>query len=94
MGSILDLVGDRVHGWDRSSRWVTMFGVTRIGLGVTISLSWLLVDVLNKGGGELRRGTPACEVNFWKQWKQWHNQTKKKKKRGYEQQMLYAFFSW
>lgn len=63
-GSILDFVGDRVHGWDRSSSPVTRFGLTRIGLGATIVLSWLLVkDVLDKGGGVLRRGTPVQAIN-------------------------------
>lgn len=59
-GSILDLVGDRVHGWDRSSSWLTKSGVMRIGCGAEMTLSWLsAVEVLPKGGGVLRRGTPV-----------------------------------
>ena len=62
MGSIFDLVGDRVHGWDRSSSFVTRFEVTRIGLGAIITLSWVMVgEVLDKSGGVLRRGTPEQE---------------------------------
>ena len=61
-GSILDFVGDRVHGWDRSSSFVTRFEVTRIGLGAIITLSWVMVgEVLDKSGGVLRRGTPEQE---------------------------------
>lgn len=59
-GSIVAFVGDRVHGWDKSSSLVTRFGVTRIGLGATIIFSWLP----SKGGGVLRRGTPAQEINM------------------------------
>ena len=47
MGSILDLVGDRVHGCDRSS---SLLGVTRIGCGEGIVPSWLVVEVLAKSG--------------------------------------------
>jgi hypothetical protein len=72
IGSILDFVGDRVHGWDKSSSRLTRFGEVRIGLGATMTLSWLLViEVLANSGGVLRRGTPASEVancrkeNFW-----------------------------
>lgn len=61
-GSISDFVGDRVQGWDRSSSLWTRFGVTRIGFGAAITLSWLPVgDVLDKGGGVFRRGTPAAK---------------------------------
>jgi hypothetical protein len=64
IGSILDFVGDRVHGWDKSSSRLTRFGVVRIGLGATIALSWLLVvEVLGKSGGVLRRGTPASGIS-------------------------------
>lgn len=64
-GSILDFVGDRVHGWDRSSSFITRFGLVRIGLGAAITLSWLLVvGVLGKSGGVLRRGTPAILVDL------------------------------
>lgn len=64
-GSLLDFVGDRVHGWERSSSRATGFGVVRIGFGAAITLSWqLVVVVLGKSGGELRRGTPAIEVDL------------------------------
>lgn len=66
-GSILDLVGDRVHGWDRSSSRVTRFGVIRIGFGAT-TFSWLLGgDVPDKSGGVLRRGTPVTSLMNWKE---------------------------
>lgn len=62
-GSILDFLGDRVHGWDKSSIPVTMSGVTRIGFGATIAPSWLRdKGLLDTSGGVLRRGTPACEI--------------------------------
>lgn len=38
-GSILDFVGDRVHGWGKSSNPVTTLGVTRIGFGAMIVVS-------------------------------------------------------
>lgn len=67
-GSILDFVGERVHGWDRSSRPVTKLGVTRIGFGATIAVSWLSgTDAIVTSGGVLRRGTPACESEKGKQ---------------------------
>lgn len=67
-GSILDLVGDRVHGWDTSSSPVTRLGVRRIGFGATIAVSWLPITVvLDTSGGVLRRGTPACESEKEKQ---------------------------
>lgn len=67
-GSILDFVGDRVHGWDKSSSPVTMLGVTRIGFGATIADSWLPATVvLDTSGGVLRRGTPASKSEKEKQ---------------------------
>lgn len=66
-GSILDFVGDRVQGWDKSSSWVTRFGVVRIGFGATITFSWLLdTDVVETSGGVLRRGTPESGINLSK----------------------------
>lgn len=62
-GSILDFVGDRVQGWERSSSRVTRLVVTLIGFGATIDLSWLLLaGILDKGGGVLRRGTPTIKT--------------------------------
>ena len=59
-GSILDFVGDRVHGWGKSSGPVTTSGVTRIGFGAMIVVSWLPASVvLDTSGGVLRRGTPT-----------------------------------
>lgn len=67
-GSILDFVGDRVHGWDKSSSPVTRLGVTRIGFGAMIVVSWLPTTVvLDTSGGVLRRGTPASESEKDKQ---------------------------
>lgn len=64
-GSILDFVGERVHGWDRSSSRVTISGVTRIGFGATIVFSWFpALDKLDKGGGVLRRGTPEIRSDL------------------------------
>lgn len=78
-GSILDFVGDRVHGCDRSSSLLTRFGVTRIGLGAIIGLSWLVAveGVLDNSGGVLSRGTPEGLAN-WKE--KWLNPEPKNKK--------------
>jgi hypothetical protein len=62
-GSVFDLVGDRVHGWDKSSSPVTTLAVTRIGFGATITVSWLPATVvLDTSGGVLSRGTPASKT--------------------------------
>lgn len=67
-GSVLDFVGDRVHGWDKSSSPVTRLGLTRIGFGAMIAVSWLPVTVvLDTSGGVLRRGTPARKSEKEKQ---------------------------
>lgn len=59
-GSIFDLVGDRVHGCDISSRGFTRFGGMRRGFGATTKPpSFVVTDLLDKGGGVLTRGTPA-----------------------------------
>lgn len=59
-GSIFDLVGDRVHGCDISSRGLTRLGGMRRGFGATIRPpSFAGPDLPDTGGGVLTRGTPA-----------------------------------